>query len=108
MNRNEAMAILGDGHSIWSVEAAKGVCENIGISWSEELVKKRYSYQSDYSPKYDITMENEGEETVSCYALTGYVMGQLGIEPRNIFNGRGSQARYNATLIQEALDKRGQ
>jgi hypothetical protein len=107
MNRNEAMAILGNGHSIWSVEAAKGVCENIGVPWSEALVKKHYSYQSEYSPKYDLAMDTEGEETVSCYALTDYVMRQLDVEPLHFFHGRGSQAQHNAKVIQQALDQRG-
>ena len=94
MNREEALKVLGDGHTIWSVECAQEVCENIGVSWSDSVARKHYSYV------------NPGEVTVACNTLTSYVMDQLGVEPQHYFHGRGSQAEHNARVIKEELDRR--
>ena len=106
MNREEALRILGDGHTIWSVECAQEVCENVGVTWAESLARKRYSHKSPRGQKYDIDMAVEGEVTVDCSDLTGHVMDQLGVEPRHIFNGRGSQAQHNAKVIGEELTRK--
>ena len=107
MSREEALKILGAGHTIWSVECAQAVCENIGIPWSDSLARKHYSYVNPgLSQKHNLYMEVEGEVTVACNTLSGYAMDQLGVDPQHYFHGRGSQARYNAEVIKEELDRR--
>jgi hypothetical protein len=107
MNREEALKVLGDGHTIWSVECAQEVCENIGVSWSDSVARKHYSYVNPgSSQKHNVYMDTEGEVTVACNTLTSYVMDQLGVEPQHYFHGRGSQAEHNARVIKEELDRR--
>jgi hypothetical protein len=102
MDRIEALGILGDGHTIWSVECAQGVCATVGVQWAEALGRRHYSSPGPRGA----TMEVEGEVTVACSDLTAHVMHQLGVKPDTIYHGRGAQARHNAAVIAAELNRR--
>jgi len=106
VNRQEALEILGEGHSVWSVEAAKKVCENVGVPWSDFIAAPHYSVYD--RGKYNIYMQEEGEITVMCQDLTDYVMNQLGVQPERFYHGRGTQAKDNAEVIAKELERREQ
>jgi len=115
MSRSTALMILANGHTIWSVECAKKVCENVGVPWKEGLARPHYTTQDYYtyispgwSQKYNLYMDVEGEITVADIDLRKHVMNELGVEPDRRCNGRGSQAEADTVVISAELDRREQ
>lgn len=103
MERKEAIEVIESGHSIISPDAAREVCEALGVPFDEkELVQ---AWHSDPHP-LGVTMapEYEGKPGVWTLELGRYIAKCLGIEdsvPK--FHGRSFQARAYAEAVAAKL-----
>lgn len=103
MTKGEAIEAIKDGHTIYSPEFAKQVCETLGVVFSpKELVKP---YHSESHPLGVHMLEgHEGDEGVWSLSLSLYIATKLGVKDKATgFLGRGSQAREYARVIAEKL-----
>ena len=105
MNREEALEVLADGHSVLSVEAAKKVCAAIGVLFGKHLVEVWHSDPPGTFKGLTMNPEWEGREGVSALSLSNYVAAQLGADGGS-FIGRGFQAQANARAIREKLEEK--
>ena len=107
MDREEALKVLANGHTIISVEYAKEVCECVGVPFAKHLIKR---WKSDKPATFKgLTMKSgeENSEGVYTLILSGYVAKVLGVEGKaGSFLGRGFQAQAYARVIKEELEKR--
>ena len=96
----EALEILKDGHTIWSVDFAKEVCAVLGVAFDKDLVQV---YESDRHTM-GITMLHGPEQGVYSLHLSQHVADKLGVSDKaRGFIGRGSQAREYAKVVAEKL-----
>ena len=102
MTRDEALECLRDGHTIWTVESAKAICEAVGIEYDGTQLVKRF--RSDPHPLgAQMRPGREGALGVWSLALGRYIAKRLGVaDNAQSFLGRGTQAREYARVITEA------
>jgi hypothetical protein len=104
----EALEIVGDGHSVASVEVAKEVCEVFHVSFSEDLIISWQSQQQAFECYGFFPFEDGPGEGVECLSLSYHVAKSLGLgAPGSAFSGRGYQARANAQAIVSAYVESG-
>ncbi|MDO8750333.1 MAG: hypothetical protein Q7K03_04215 [Dehalococcoidia bacterium] len=100
MERKDALAIISNGHGIYSVKAAQEVCDAFGVSFPKNLVQ---AYESDRHP-LGVTMLHGPEQGVWSLSLAQHVAKCLGVaEKAHGFLGRGSQAHEYARVVAEKL-----
>ena len=106
MTKREAIECLGDGHSFWNVEHAKGICEVLGLKLPDNLIKHYEGQQDanpDNNPKGLWLNEDKPIDGVPSLPLSNWVKGQYKLEVEEYF-GRGSQARANAAAVAKHLN----
>ena len=105
VTKKEALDWLSDGHTEYSVEGAKKVCQAFGLELPESLID-HWTGQADANPtghpKGLWLEEDTPGEGVSSYRLSNWVTEQLGVKAGN-FYGRGTQARSNAEAVKGYL-----
>ena len=109
MERDEALEILADGHSVITVEAARDVCVAVGVDFDAEcrawLVKRWHSDPPGTVKGLTMHPGQEGQEGVYTLSLSNYVAGKLGVDGGS-FIGRGFQAQGNAKAIKAKLEEK--
>ncbi len=101
MERKDALAIISNGHGIYSVQAAQEVCAAFGVSFPKSLVEV---FESDRHP-LGVTMLHGPEEGVWALTLGQHVAECLGVKDKaQGFLGRGRQASEYARVIAEKLE----
>lgn len=102
MSREDALAAIGSGHSVYSEEYAQRVCEHFGVPKI-----KGHAMHSDPPGTFKgltLTPEAEGTKLVMALGLGDWVIGHLGLSDKvQGFLGRGSQGREHARVIGEAV-----
>ena len=107
MTKDEALAVLADGHTIWAPEFAKEVCSTLGIEWSDHIVQNYGTDTSNENPKHNLYMEPEYEDTDGVYSLelSAYCAKTLGLgDVAGPLRGRGFRAQAYARAIRERLN----
>ena len=98
MDRIEALAMIGDGHTVWKPDYAEEICKAFGVSFPKSLVKP-FRNEAHYKGYH-------GQEADGVYSLTlsQHVAQCLGVADKAAsFLGRGSQAREYARVVAEKL-----
>lgn len=98
----DAIDCLADGHSFWTVKAAKEVCQATGVKWDDELVC-HFDNQNEANPTNDpkgLWLNVDGPvDGVNALTLSHYVREQLKLPVERDYSGRGFQAQGNARVI---------
>ena len=103
LSKEEALAKLSDGHTIWKPEMARRICEALGVDYNPSLERPFFSEPGVFKGA-EIPPENEGKLGVSGIALGSHVARKLGVENRvTAFLGRGRQGHEYARVVGEAL-----
>lgn len=107
ITQQEALELLSDGHTIWTVEGAKEICAAVGVEFREHLIKKFKSDPPGTFKGLTMNPEVENADGVDSLVLSQYVAKCLGVESRaGDYFGRGSQARAYARAIEQALKEK--
>jgi hypothetical protein len=103
MTREEAISCLADGHSLWTVETAKEICEAIDVPFDNKLIS-HYEGQKDANPHNDPKglwlHADKPLDGVNALYLSDYVTDYLKLEVQS-YIGRGFQAQANAEAIRQ-------
>ena len=100
MDIKEALEAISTGHTIYSVDYAREVCEAFNVGFPKSLVQV---YESDRHPM-GVTMFHGPEDGVWSLTLAAHVAGRLGVKDKaHGYFGRGSQAREYARVVSEKL-----
>lgn len=107
MTKQEALEYLSEGHSMWSVETAKKVCEAFGFTLPDTLIM-RWKNQKDANPDNDpkgfwLNDPNKPGEGVPSFRLSNWITDKLELKVHEFF-GRGTQSRANAEAIKAHLN----
>lgn len=106
MKKVEAVGHISDGHSLWTIECAKEICEALGVQFSNKLIT-HYGNQAeanpDNNPKGMWLEKDEPTDGVEALRLSYYCADQLGIDTSNSFSGRGFQAQWLARQIEKQI-----
>ena len=108
MDKNEALDILRDGHTIWATDYAKEVCATRGVEWSDSLVQRYETDRSHENPKYNLTMKSEYEDTDGVYSLelSLYCAKAFGVaDAGSYLSGRGFRAQAYSRAIQKKMEE---
>ena len=105
MEQKQALEYLEDGHAIWKPDAAREICEAVGVRYNPTL---EHPYTTEAHPMgVKMRPGQEGQKGVWGLTLAHYAATQLGVvDKARAFIGRGSQAREYARVIGEALAQR--
>ena len=103
MTKDEALEHIANGHTAWTVTAAREICAALGVSWDgHNLVERCFTDPHPLGCK--MRPGHEGALGVNSLALSRYVAERLGVAgSAQDFLGRGSQAREYARLIESAI-----
>ena len=100
MDIKEALEAISTGHTIYSVDYAREVCEAFKVSFPKSLVQV---FESDRHP-LGVTMYHGPEDGVWSLALSRHVAECLQVfDKAHGYLGRGSQAREYARVVREKL-----
>ena len=99
------MSALADGHTFWTIEFAKKLCDFFEVRWQDALVT-HYKGQQDANPdghyKGMWLAEDKPTDGVHALRLSYYIASELGVNTRkNPKTGRGFQAQWNARKVRE-------
>ena len=103
MTVDEALNVIGDGHTVYWPQVAKVVCEALGVPYKPELLRHYWSDWTAYKG-YQTTPDQEGALGVHSLELSDYIVSSLGL-PHRSFRGRGFQAQANRQDVEEHLKK---
>lgn len=107
MDRDTAIAKLADGHTEWTVDCAKEICEAVGVPFDDSLID-RWTGQADANPtghfKGLFLNEDKPGEGVNSLYLSKYVARQLGLKYEHKM-GRGFQAQVCAAAVSDYFQK---
>lgn len=108
MTQEETIPYLAEGHSLWTVEKAREICQAFELELPDELII-RWKNQKEANPTNDpkglwLDEPDKPGEGVGSIELSQYVTNQLKLE-RSSYYGRGSQARSNAAAIRTFLER---
>ena len=110
MNKQEALAAIADGHTMYSVEFAKEVCKAFKVAFNKSLIEHwtgQKDANPDNHPKGLWLNEDKPGEGVHSLALSRHIVEQLGeADKANLFLGRGTQAREYARVVRESLEEK--
>jgi len=99
MNKTEALALLTDGFKIVRPDAAKKLCQLLGVPFTDDLI------EHDYVINDLISTRGGNEAGVDCLTLAYYAIKQLGLGPAPgmLYSNRAMQAVANTDLLKQAL-----
>lgn len=106
MTQDEAINCLADGHTLWTVSAAKKICKALGVRFSTKLVV-HYENQKQANPHNDpkglwLNDPNKAIDGVNSLNLSDYVTCKIlncDYPPSSEFMGRGFGAQANAGAV---------
>lgn len=101
--KEQAINKIADGHAILKPEAARGICEAIGVEYEPKLEHPFFDEPGVYKGA-EIPPENEGKLGVDCLRLGSYIVSKLGLQDKaGSFMGRGFQGREYSRVIRESI-----
>jgi len=103
MTIKQAIEYVAEGHSEYSVQEAKKICQAFKLKLPNYLID-RWKNQKEANPTNDpkglwLYADKPGEG-VSSFRLSMFIVASLGLKTDSYF-GRGSQARENAAVIKK-------
>ena len=104
MEVTDVLEVLADGHVVLTEEAARQVCQVMGVSFPERSVM-RWKDRDDAMRRYAfMPYEDTPGAGVGSLELSYHLAEELGVgTPGSAFVGKGFQARANAQAIARKL-----
>jgi hypothetical protein len=101
MTIKEAIEYLSEGHTEWTVEEAKKICQAFKFELPNGLIdhwKNQKEANPTNDPKGLFLAKDEAGTGVSSFRLSNWITDKLNLKVE-FYYGRGSQARANGEAI---------